>query len=86
MPLDMVKWMDAFLMKRSRRVKVDDRYSTPFQPKGGIPQGTVTGPVKFLLQINNFATPCPIVKYVDDGTIMKCVLLPARVTSRSQYI
>ncbi len=50
-------------------VKVDDRYSAPIQPTGGIPQGIVTGPVNFLLQINDLATPCPIVKYVDDGTM-----------------
>ncbi len=61
-------------MNRSQRVKVDDHYSAPeyttlLQPNGGIPQGTVTDPVNFLLQINDLATPCPIVKYVDDGTM-----------------
>ena len=51
----MVRWMGAFLMTRSQMVKVDGRYSALIQPKGGIPQGTVTGAVKILLQINDLS-------------------------------
>ena len=29
----------------------------------------MSGPKKFLVQINDLQTPCPIVKYVDDSTI-----------------
>ncbi len=67
----MVNWIGAFLSNRSERVKVDARYSAPIQPNDDIPQKTVTGPVNFLLQINDLTTPYNIVKYVDDGTMFE---------------
>ena len=64
-----VRWMAAFLIDPQQCVKIDDTVSNIGYPNGGVPQGTLSGPKNFLVQINDLQTPCPIFKYVDDRTI-----------------
>ena len=40
-------------------------------PKGGVPQGTVSGPRHFIMFINHLTTTAPIYKYVDESTIVE---------------
>ncbi len=70
-PPHVVRWMAAFLLDRNHNVRIGDVLSGSGAPNGGVPQGTLSGPKNFLVQINDLSTPCPIFKYVDDSTIFE---------------
>ena len=38
-------------------------------PTGGVPQGTASGPIHFIMFINDLTTTAPLYKYVDDSTL-----------------
>ena len=46
-------WIRSFLKDRSQKVRVDDAYSSSAKVKSGIPQGSVLGPILFIIFIND---------------------------------
>ena len=47
------KWISSWLTKRYQRVIVDGESSSATTVKSGVPQGTVLGPLMFLVYIND---------------------------------
>ena len=68
-PPHILRWMGCFLLNRTQQVKIGKTLSSVGYPKGGVSQGTVSGPRNFIMFINDLTTTAPIYKYFDDSTI-----------------
>ena len=72
----MIKWVESFLKDRSQQVVVDGHLSLAAIIISGVPQGTVLGPILFLIFINDI-TLCvseSIARcFADDTRIMKAI-------------
>ena len=48
-----LKWIQAFLTDRTQKVLVNGKLSSPHKVISGVPQGSVIGPLLFLVLIND---------------------------------
>lgn len=66
-------WFESFLSGRSQIVKIDDTYSGEVPINGGVPQGSILGPLLFLIFINDFCKlnlNCDIITFADDTVLV----------------
>ena len=73
----LLAWIAAFLNNRHQQVRVDDEFSTWKRVKSGIPQGSVLGPILFVIFINDMPdvveSICQL--FADDAKIFDTVNL-----------
>jgi hypothetical protein len=67
-------WLYSYLSNRTQKVKVNDSISNVLPVSAGVPQGSILGPMLFILFINDVfqfnATNCELYLYADDTAII----------------
>ena len=70
-----VNWFRSYLTDRMQQVKVGSVISNELSVKMGVPQGSVLGPLLFLLYVNDFPSAfkdSTCIMYADDTTLICC--------------
>ena len=74
---DILKWIECFLFNRQQRVVVEGQYSDWAPICSGVPQGSVLGPILFLVYINdlpNYVSGCQAKIFADDTKLYKRII------------
>jgi hypothetical protein len=93
---DIIKWIEAFLINRRQRVKINGKLSKWLLVTSGIPQGSILGPLLFIIFINDIIEGCnngsEIFLYADDAKLFRhiinssdCKLLQDDINNISQW-
>lgn len=72
----LLNWIKNYLEKRKQRVVIEGEHSNFCKVTSGVPQGSILGPMLFLLYINDMSTcvnnsECKLYLYADDSKLVR---------------
>ena len=67
-----IKWFQLYLSGRCFRVNIKNKYSSTAKIECEVPQGSILGPLLFLLYVNDLkqAVDCDLFLYADDSCLV----------------
>ena len=72
---DVIKWIKSFLFNRRQRVRINGFFSFWREVLSGIPQGSILGPLLFIIFINDSLEYCnngsELFLYADDAKLFR---------------
>ena len=86
LPSHLLCWIHSYLSNHSQRVKVSGSLSQPCQVLSGVPQGSILGPLLFLIYINDITNislspQSNLILYADDILYFHPVISSSCMTS-----
>ena len=68
----LVNWFQSYLINRTFLVNLGNAFSQPACVSSGVPQGSILGPLLFLIYINDMsqAVKCNLFLYADDSCLV----------------
>ena len=73
-----LEWFKSYLSGRTRRVLVNNCFSEEVSSENGVPQGSVLGPLLFLLYLNDLVNACRFSTpylFADDNCLLSRTIL-----------
>ena len=67
-----LEWFTDYLFNRNAIVQFEQEYSERFSPSTGVPQGSILGPLLFLIIFNDLSDVIEnskVIKYADDTVL-----------------
>ena len=76
---NLFRWLESFLTNRTQQIVVGGSYSSYSAVTSGVPQGSVLGPILFLLYINDITTNIhsQLCLFADDCLVYRLINSPA---------
>ena len=67
-----ITWFGSYLSNRRFQVNIKNKYSNVTNINCGVPQGSILGPLLFLLYVNDMpqAVDCELFLYADDSCLV----------------
>ena len=68
---DLLQWIKSYLSERKQKVIINGKESVVIEINAGVPQGSILGPLFFLIFINDIVTDigCTIKLFADDTSV-----------------
>ena len=86
-PKLLCEWLKSFLFQRRKRVRVPGFPCSQWLfLNEGMPQGSLLGPISFIIHTDDLSPRCNILKYVDDTTLSEIIASSSSVSNMQSLI